>query len=157
LTATVPQNAPNPVFAAYDKWVQANPQAAPKGKPSATKAPKSEATKKADQADRVLLYLVIGVAAVVVIGGGLVFVFSRRGKKRNPGQGPPQGGASGPPPGWGGHQAPPYGGQQVPPQGGPSGPPAGWGGPQGPPPGGPQGGRPYLPPQGGPGGSRPHN
>ncbi|WP_245666667.1 S8 family serine peptidase [Actinomadura latina] len=157
LTAKVPQNAPNPVFAAYDKWVQDNPQAAPKGKPGATKVPKSEATKKADQADRVFLYLLIGVAAVVVIGGIAVFALSRRNKKRGAGQGPPQGGGSGPPPGWGGHEAPPYGGQQVPPQGGPSGPPAGWGGPQGPPPGGPQGGRPYLPPQGGPGGSRPHN
>ncbi len=104
LTAKVPQSAPNPVFAAYDKWVQANPQAAPTGKPSATKVPKSEATKKADQADRMFLYLLIAVAAVaavVVIGGIVVFVLSRRRRTRGPGQGPPQGGASGPPPGLG--------------------------------------------------------
>ncbi|TYK43721.1 S8 family peptidase [Actinomadura decatromicini] len=153
LSANVPKNAPNPVFAAYDRWLAQNPQAG--AKPSKTKVPKSEATKKADQADR-NLYILLGIGAVVVvIGGGVLLLLVRRGKKKPPPMGP-GGGQSGPPPGWGGQAAPPpQGGQPVPPQGGPSG----WGGPQGPPPGGqggPQGGRPYLPPQG-PGGSRPPN
>ncbi|TYB40882.1 S8 family serine peptidase [Actinomadura chibensis] len=146
LTANVPKNAPNPVFAGYDRWLASHPEATSKA-PTKTKVPKSEATKKADQADR-NLYILLGiVAVVVVIGGGVLLLLVRRGKKSPPPMGP-GGGASGPPPGWGGQAAPPQGGQPVPPQGGPSG----WGGP---PPGG-QGGRPYLPPQG-PGGSRPPN
>ncbi|MFC4052376.1 S8 family serine peptidase [Actinomadura syzygii] len=154
LTANVPKNAPNPVFAAYDRWLAQNPQAS--AKPSKTKVPKSEATKKADQADR-NLYILLGiVAVVVVIGGGVLLLLVRRGRKKPPPPMGPGGGQSGPPPGWGGQAAPPQqGGQPVPPRGGPSG----WGGPPNPPAGGqggPQGGGPYPPPQG-PGGSRPPN
>ncbi|WP_243708612.1 S8 family serine peptidase [Actinomadura sp. GC306] len=144
LTANVSKNAPNPVFAAYDRWLAENPQA--NAKPSATKVPKSDATKRAEEADRNLLIILIAGAVILVVGGGALFFFIRRGGKRNartgPGAGPPGGGASGPPPGWGG--------QPVPPQGGQPGTPPGWGGP---PPGGPQGGQPYVPPQG-PGGPR---
>ncbi|TDD59679.1 hypothetical protein E1293_46255 [Actinomadura darangshiensis] len=154
LSAQVPANAPNPVFAKYDQWLKDHP----KVKETATKVPKSEATKKADAADQRLLVIIIVVGAIVVIGLVVFFVIVRRGKKKSPPPGPPQGGPSGPPPGWGGQAPPPQqggfppqGGQPVPPQGGPAGAPPGWGGPQGPPPGGPQGGRPYTPPQG-PGG-----
>ncbi|MGP4027567.1 S8 family serine peptidase [Actinomadura sp. 3N407] len=170
LTAKVPKDAPNPVFAAYDRWLADNPQAS--AKPSATKVPKSDATKRADQADRNLLIILIAGAVILVVGGGVLFFFIRRGTKKNartgPGAGPPGGGRSGPPPGWGGQAPPPQGGQApppqggmpVPPQGGQPGPPPGWGGqpgaPQGGPPGGPQGGQPYVPPQG-PGAPRPPN
>ncbi|MEU8799002.1 S8 family serine peptidase [Spirillospora sp. NPDC048819] len=155
LTADVPKDAPNPVFAAYDRWLADNPQA--NAKPSATKVPKSDATKRADQADRNLLIILIAGAVILVVGGGVLFLFIRRGSKKNarmgPGAGPPGGGQSGPPPGWGGQAPPQQGGQSVPPQGGQPGPPPGWGGP---PPGGPQGGQPYVPPQG-PGAPRPPN
>ncbi|MFI0372730.1 S8 family serine peptidase [Actinomadura sp. 1N219] len=164
MNATVPKNAPNPVFAAYDRWLADNPQA--NAKPSATKRPKDAATKDSDRADRNLMILLIAGGAIVVIGGIVFFLVIRRSKKKSPPRGPgsgPMGGPSGPPQGWGGQApppqgqgAPPQGGYPVPPQGGPSGPPPGWGGQPGPPPGGPQGGQPYMPPQG-PGGSRPPN
>ncbi|MFI0481882.1 S8 family serine peptidase [Actinomadura sp. 9N215] len=161
LTANVPKNAPNPVFAKFDQWLAANPQAT--GKPSKTAVPKSEATKQADKADRNLVILLIAGGVAVVVIGAVVFLLARRGKKKSPPMGPgagPMGGPSGPPPGWGGQApppqgAPPQGGHPVPPQGGPSSPPPGWGGQPGQP-GPPPGGQPYMPPQG-PGGSRPPN
>ncbi|MEV5824946.1 S8 family serine peptidase [Spirillospora sp. NPDC052242] len=154
LTAQVPKNAPNPVFAAYDQWKQANPNAVQGGQQGGQAAekkdvPPSEQTKAADSADRNTIILVSVVGAVVLVVALVLFFVLRKNKKKAPPMGPgpgggfgPPGGQQGPPPGWGGQQPPaPQGG----PQGGPQYMP-----PQ--PPMQPQGGQPQGPPPQGPGG-----
>ncbi|MFI0372736.1 S8 family serine peptidase [Actinomadura sp. 1N219] len=144
LTARVPKSAPNPVFAAYDKWVKSNPGPPGGGGPSVKKS-KTAAEKAADesseQAARNTRFLIIGLVVVGVLGAlVLIFIVVRSRKKVTSAAGVgPVGGPQqyGPPPG--------------------AGPPPGWGGPAGPPPPPPgqQGGQPQMPPQG-PGGVGPY-
>ncbi|GGV19868.1 hypothetical protein GCM10010182_47050 [Actinomadura cremea] len=155
LNAQVPKSAPNSVYADYDKWKQANPNAVQGGQQGGQKAekkdvPPSEQTKAADNANRNTMILLGVVGAVVIVGGLVVFLVIRKSKKKAPPTGPgsgfgPQGGQQGPPPGWGGQQAPP-----LPQQGQQYGPPPQGGPPQ--PPMQPQGGQPQGPPPQGPGG-----
>ncbi|TDD32534.1 hypothetical protein E1287_22375 [Actinomadura sp. KC06] len=142
LTAEVPKSAPNPVFAAYDRWAKANPGqagAVPPVKRSKTAAEKA-ADESSEQAARNTRYLIIGLVVAGVLGVlVLIFIVLRSRKKVTSAVGlGPVGGAQqyGPPPG--------------------AGPPPGWGGPAGPPPPpGQQGGQAQMPPQG-PGGAGPY-
>ena len=131
LTAKVSKAAPNPVFAAYDRWVKTHP-VQPSGVPTVQKS-KSAADRAAeesrDQAARNTRLLVIGLVVAAVVGVLLVVFVLVRSRTKG-GRGVAVG---------------PAGPQQY-------GPPPGWGG--GPPPPGQQGGQPYVPPNG-PGGSRP--
>ncbi|MFI0481876.1 S8 family serine peptidase [Actinomadura sp. 9N215] len=144
LTAKVPKSAPNPVFAAYDKWAKANPVDA--GIAPSPKRPMSAAEKAADessdQAARNTMFLIIGLVVAGVLGLlFLVFIVvkNRKQTRRIAGMGPV-----------GGPQ------QYAPPSPPGVGPPPGWGGPAGPPPPpGQQGGQPHMPPQG-PGGAGPY-
>ncbi|POM26830.1 Subtilisin DY [Actinomadura rubteroloni] len=115
LTASVPKNAPNPVFAKYDKWKASQPKT---GDTPTTPKTKSAMEKNSDKAARNTKILLIGVGVVallVIVVGGLL-ILRGRGRK-NP---PPPPGAPGTPPSWGGTAGP---GQQVPPQRGPGGQP----------------------------------
>ncbi|MFC4056475.1 S8 family serine peptidase [Actinomadura syzygii] len=135
LTANVPKSAPNPVFAAYDRWMSSHP-VQPSAVPS-VKQPKTAAEKSGDQAARNTQLLVVGLVAAGLLGVVFVVFLVVRAKRRAGGVAP-VGGAQqyGPPPGWGGAAgAPP---------------------PLPPTPPGQQGGRPYVPPNG-PGGTRPPN
>lgn len=130
LTADVPRSAPNPVFAAYDRWAKTHPVTAgptPSVKPS--KRPKSAATKESEQATRNTMYLLIGLGVVGVIGAVVLFIAVRKASKS--GRSGPKGGSPAAPLGWDGQPgAPPpgpewpsAGGQQyMPPQTPPSGP-----------------------------------
>ncbi|QFG22080.1 S8/S53 family peptidase [Actinomadura sp. WMMB 499] len=159
LTAQVPKSASNSVYAEYDQWKQANPNAVQGGGEQAggqnaekKDVPPSEQTKASDNANRNTMILLGVVGAVVIVGALVAFLLIRKSKKKaapaGPGPGPgfgPQGGQPGPPPGWGGQQpGPPMPPQQQ------YGPPPQGGAPQ--PPMQPQGGQPQAPPPQGPGG-----
>ncbi|MXQ64786.1 S8 family serine peptidase [Actinomadura rayongensis] len=116
LTANVPKNAPNPVFAKYDKWKASQPKT---GDTPTTPKTKSATEKNNDKAARNTKILLIGVGVVallVIVVGGLL-ILRNRGRKNPP---PPPPGAPGTPPSWGGTAGP---GRQVPPQRGPGGQP----------------------------------
>lgn len=125
LTAKVPQSAPNPVFAAYDKWAKAHG-----GQVGATPSAKNSETptdKSSEQAARNTKILIIGLCTAAVLGALLIIFFALRSKRKASVRAPAGGPQYGPPAG--------------------SGPPPGWGGPPGPPPG-QQGGQSHVPPQG---------
>ncbi|RSN60286.1 S8 family serine peptidase [Actinomadura sp. WAC 06369] len=139
LNAQVAKNAPNSVYADYDKWKQANPNAVQGGQQGGEKAekkdvPPSEQTKAADSADRNTMILLGVVGAVVLVVAVVLFLVFRKSKKKAAPTGSGPGGGFGPP---GGQQYMPPQPPMQPHGGQPQGPP-----PQGP--GGPQGG-PYPP------------
>lgn len=154
LTGNLPKNAPNPVFAAYDRWKAANGKA-----PGASATPGGHSSGGASNGGPpVLLFVLLLVAIAVVV---LVIVLALRKRRRpagtgfGPGGGPYDHGAGqGPPPsfGPGGHvPAPPgphgHGRPGAAPQGPEPQDPGSRG--QAPPPGG--GARPsFEPPEQGP-------
>ncbi|WP_187438303.1 S8 family serine peptidase [Actinomadura decatromicini] len=116
LTATVPKSAPNPVFAAYDRWMRSNP-VQPSAVPS-VRQPKTAAEKDSDQAARNTQLLIVGLVVAGLLGAVFVVFLVVRGRRRAGGVasvgGPQQ---YGPPPGWGGAAGPP----PPPPPNGPGG------------------------------------
>ncbi|MDL4814895.1 S8 family serine peptidase [Actinomadura opuntiae] len=141
LKNSVPQNAPNPVYARLDKVAVKKPTG---GDNQA--APKSDSSDSGGS--NTLLIVGVIVVVVVVVGVGLIIVLRRRkssGANGQPGgpystgpfpNGPQPTGQPGTPPSFGGHT----GGQPMPPQGGGQqyGPPGGQPNPNfAPPPGGP--------------------
>ncbi|MDL4772853.1 S8 family serine peptidase [Actinomadura xylanilytica] len=121
MSANVPPSAPNPVFAAYDRWAKTQPKGA-QGTARKPGGAASSSPQEEEGGSGTLLIIGVAGAALLVVIVLIVVLFARKGKGRG---GPPQGPGA-PAPGM-------YPGGQA-----PGGPPPGWGGPpgrQGPPPG----------------------
>lgn len=94
LTGDLPKNAPNPVFAAYDKWKAAHDHT-----PGAKTTPGASSGGGGSSFGPSVLLLVLVVVAVLVV---LTVVLVARGRRRaRPGPAPYGVGAQGPPPSFG--------------------------------------------------------